>query len=393
LSGRSRLPFISLYSMFTGLRGVSGLILPLYFVSVGIPDLQVGISIGFFGASLLIFEILWGVVFDRMGPGRLIFASAALSTATYLLLPFVRNTEGAILAEFLLGASGPILAVVARSLVIRRSESSGWAGGFGLLGAIYAMAQVVGALIASVTSPAVGFRDMFYLAAAATVCFYLIYLRSSGRTGSWAGLGDLAATQVKDEPRPPLDWRGLPLLALVAVPTFVGYSFFVNIMQLVVTQTPSISATELQAGVVIASFWVANAIFQPLFSARAANRARLVIGIALAANFGVFALLALLHNVWAIAGAGLLEGMCVSAISPLSLSLLMIGIPKRYAGRAMGIYGAAEDVGVILGPLIGSAVWVQFGLTSAYLTLGSTFLLVLIPYSIAMRRVPVVPKR
>jgi hypothetical protein len=50
-------------------------------------------------------------------------------------------------------------------------------------------------------------------------------------------------------------------------------------------------------------------------------------------------------------------------------------------------------VGVILGPLIGSAVWVQFGLTSAYLTLGSTFLLVLIPYSIAMRRAPVVPKR
>ncbi|MDA4114789.1 MAG: MFS transporter, partial [Thaumarchaeota archaeon] len=369
MSSRSRLPFISLYSIFTAIRGVSGLILPLYFVSVGIPDLQVGISIGFFGASLLIFEILWGVVFDRMGPGRLIFASTALSVATYLLLPFVRNAEGAIVAEFLLGASGPILAVVARSLVIRRSESSSWAGGFGLLGAIYAMAQVVGSLIASLTSPAIGFGDTFYLAAAATILVYLVYLRWSRRTGSWAGLGDLAAIPTKDEPRPPLDWRGLPLLALVAVPTFIGYSFFVNIMQLVVTQTPSISATEFQAGVVIASFWVANAIFQPVFSARVARRSRLVIGIALAANFGVFALLVPLHNVWEIAVAGLLEGVCISAISPLSLSLLMVGIPKRYAGRAMGIYGAAEDVGVILGPLVGSAVWVQFGLTSAYLTL------------------------
>ena len=392
MSSGSRLPFISLYSIFTAIRGVSGLILPLYFVSVGIPDLQVGISIGFFGASLLIFEILWGVVFDRIGPGRLIFASTVLSTATYLLLPFVRNAEGAIVAEFLLGASGPILAVVARSLVIRRSESSGWAGGFGLLGAIYAMAQVVGALIASLTSPAIGFGDTFYLAAATTIFVYLVYLRWSRRTGSWAGLGDLVAGLAKDEPRPPLDWRGLPLLALVAVPTFIGYSFFVNIMQLVVTQTPSISGTELQAGVVIASFWVANAIFQPLFSARVVRRS-LVIGIALAANFGVFALLVPLHNVWEIAVAGLLEGVCFSAISPLSLSLLMIGIPKRYAGRAMGIYGAAEDVGVILGPLVGSAVWVQFGLGSAYLTLGATFLLVLVPYAIAMRRAPAGPKR
>ena len=248
MSGRSRLPFISLYSIFTAIRGVSGLILPLYFVSVGIPDLQVGISIGFFGASLLIFESCGASSSTGWARGLAIFASTALSTATYLLLPFVRNVEGAILAEFLLGASGPILAVVARSLVISRSESSGWAGGFGLLGAIYAMAQVVGALIASLTSPAIGFGDTFYLAAATTVSVYLVYLRWSRSTGSWAGLGDLATGLAKDEPRPSPGLARPPPLALVAVPTFIGYSFFVNIMQLVVTQTPSISRPSSRRG-------------------------------------------------------------------------------------------------------------------------------------------------
>src|SRR5271169_275920 len=118
------------------MRGVAGLLLPLYFVSVGISDLQVGISLGFFGASLLVFEILWGVLFDRIGPDRLVFASTAMTAGTYLFIPFVKDTGGAIVAEFLLGASGPILAVVTRSLVIRQNESSRWAGGFGLLGAI-----------------------------------------------------------------------------------------------------------------------------------------------------------------------------------------------------------------------------------------------------------------
>ncbi len=388
LSGRSRLPFISLYSIFTILRGVTALLLPLYFFSVGISDLEVGISIGLFGGSLLVSEIAWGVFFDRVGPDRLILASATMTAATYLLVPFVTDIEGAILVEVLLGVSAPILAVVSRSLVIRQNESGKWAGGFGLLGAIYALAQVVGSLIASLAEPAIHFGNTFYVAAVATAAVYLLYVRSSRRAGVGEGLGDFREDSAEKEPRPPLDWRGLPLISLVAVPTFIGYSFFVNIMQLVVTQTPSISATELQAGIVYSSFWVANVIFQPLLSSRGGRSARYVIATALAASFGVFALLTQLNNVWEIAVAGLLEGVCFSAISPLSLSLLMVGIPKRYAGRAMGIYGAAEDVGVILGPLIGSAVWVQFGLTAAYLTLGATFLAVLVPYAIAMRHPP-----
>src|ERR1035441_5096899 len=112
LSGRSRLPFISLYSIFTILRGVTALLLPLYFFSVGISDLEVGISIGLFGGSLLVSEIAWGVFFDRVGPDRLILASATMTAATYLLVPFVTDIEGAILVEVLLGVSAPILAVV-----------------------------------------------------------------------------------------------------------------------------------------------------------------------------------------------------------------------------------------------------------------------------------------
>jgi len=100
------------------------------------------------------------------------------------------------------------------------------------------------------------------------------------------------------------------------------------------------------------------------------------------------------HNdVWEIAAAGLFAGACFSATSPLSLSLLMVGTPKRHAGRAMGTYGAAEDVGISVGPRVGSAIWVQFGLTAAYLTLSASFLAVLVPCVVAMRGQPPGPKR
>ena len=383
MSGRDRLGFISFYSVFYVARGIAALIVPLYFVSVGIPVLGVGIAIGVFGGSLLIFEILWGILFDRLGPGRLVFSAVVLNTVTYSLIPFVKTPEAAILAEFVLGASGPILAVVARSSVIRQSSSGGWASGFGLLGAIYALSQLGGTVLGGVSNLSVGFVDSFYLTAGITVAAYVVYLRFVGQTPSTAQKAAKVAEE-EDAERLKLDWRGLPLLGLVAIPTFIGYSFFTLFIQLIVV-SPLISGTDFEASLVVSAFWLSTAIFQPLLSRRAAGNARRWIGIALVANFGVFALMTQFYSVWEIVLAAFLEGACFSAISPLSLSLLMVGIPRRFVGRAMGVYGAAEDVGVILGPLVGSAVWVGFGLTPAYLTLGATYLAVFLPYAIAMR--------
>ncbi|MDA4135810.1 MAG: MFS transporter [Thaumarchaeota archaeon] len=385
MSGRDGRTFISFYSAFYVARGFAGLIIPLYFVSVGIPVIGVGVAIGVFGASLLIFEILWGVLLDRMGPDRLVFAAVALNAVTYVLVPFVKTPEGAVITEFVLGASGPILAVVARSGVIRQRESGGWASGFGLLGGIYAVSQLVGSLLGGAAAPSIGFADSFYLTAGISVAAYVFYLRFVRRGPTTADTATHVAAPAI-EPRPPLDWRGLPLLGLVAVPTFIGFAFFTNIIQLVVIQTPRISGTDFEAGIVVSCFWLSTAIFQPLLSRRGANNARRWIGLALVASFGVFALMTQFYSVWEIAAGAFLEGACFSAISPLSLSLLMVGIPKRFAGRAMGIYGAAEDVGIIIGPIVGSAVWVEFGLTPAYLTIGAAYLAVFVPYAAAMRR-------
>lgn len=387
LSGRERFSFISFYWVFYVSRGFAALIIPLYFVSVGVPILGVGVALGVWGASLLFFEILWGVLMNRMGSGRLVFAAVALTALTYVLIPLVKSSGGAVATEFVLGASGPILSVVARSGVVRERESMGWASGFGVLGAVYSLAQVAGSFLGNVSNASFGFVDSFYVAAGISVTSYLVYLRLGGRRPLDAEHAQRVTIQEK-EPRPALDWRGLPMMCLVAVPTFIGFTFFTNIIQLVVTQTPSISGTDFQAGIVVSSFWLSTAIFQLLLSRRGMTHVRGWIGAALVASFGVFALMTQFQSVWEIATGAFLAGACFSVISPLSLSLLMVGIPKRYSGRAMGIYGAAEDVGVILGPLVGSAVWVGFGLTPAYLTLGATYLAVFVPYAIAMRSPP-----
>lgn len=394
MSNKTGLGFPLFYLAFQVARGFAGLIIPLYFVSVGVPVLGVGVAIGVFGASLLIFEILWGFLIDRGISGWLVFAAVAMTVATYLLIPLVKTSTGAIATEFVLGVSAPIVTLVARSNVISQRRSSGWAGGFGLLGAFYSVAQLIGSLIGSVSAPSVGLVDSFYVTAVMATASYLFYLRiSRSRVKRGAGGPEPAPPRVVDAPapripRPRLDWRGLPLLGLVAVPNYITFSFFANIIQIVVVKAPAISGTTFEAGIVVSAFWLSTAIFQPLLSWRGASRARLWIGVAMVASFGVYALMTQLNTAWELAIASFLAGACYSAISPLSLSILMVGIPESYTGRAMGFYGAAEDIGVIMGPLVGSAVWVGFGLGPAYLTLGASFLLVLIPYAIGMRSRP-----
>lgn len=384
MAARRQIAFLSFYSVFYTARGLSSLIIPLYFVSVEIPLIGVGVAIAVYGASLLFFEILWGVVLDRVGPEPLVFTAVALTSVTYVLLPFVRTPETAALTEFVLGASGPVIAVVARSSVVRESDPGRWASGFGIIGSAFAVAQLLGSLLGTVSVPSFGFVNSFYLAAAFSVVAYAIYLRlvrSNGASYRHGGPGPAPSAEARFR----LDWRGFPLLGLIAVPTFMGFAFFTNIIQLVVTQTPRISGSGSDAGLVVSAFWLSTAFFQPIVSTRGAKRTRTWIAVAIIASFGLFALMTQLYSVWEMGVSALIEGFCFSVISPLSLSLLMVGIPRRYSGRAMGIYGAAEDVGLILGPLIGSAVWVEFGLTPAYLSLGAAFLFVLVPFLISMR--------
>lgn len=387
MSVRGGTPLVAFYGVFNAARGVSFFLLPLYFVSVGIQVIEVGVAVAAFGVSVLLFEILWGFIFDRVGPGRLVFVAVLATALVYALVPAVKTVEGAVAIEFLLGFTAPIFAVVARSMVIHGGESSGWARGFGLMGAVYALGLLAGSLLSSLAAPKVGIPGCFYAAGAVMVTGYLVYHWVSRRGEPLARVDNQLSAQ-KSPGRPRLDWRGLPLLGAVAVPAFIGFAFFTSIIQLVVTQTPRIGGTEFDAGVVVSAFWLSNGILQPTLASRGAVRARFWIAVSLLGSFLVFALMTQFYSVWELTVAAFLGAACLATVSPLSLSLLMVGIPKRYVGRAMGIYGAMEDTGLIIGPVLGSTVWIEFGLDYAYLIIGVTYLIVLVPFLLGMRGAP-----
>jgi len=374
------------YFVFYAARGVSGLIIPLYFRSIGIGLVQIGVALAINGVSILLFEVLWGFVIDRVGVTWTAPGAAVLTIFTYLLFPFVRTVPSAYAAAFLLGATAPAMIVIGRWLVVGESETFEWGGGFGILGASISLAYATGYIIGGVASSLAGYGGAFYLAALLSVLAYPLF--RSLKSASSQQPSDPVLTEPKKDAGRTLrfDSHTLLILSLIAIPLFMGSAFFTSLMQLIVTQTRSFGASDADASILLALYSLSSAFFQPLLGRMLARRARVYIAIGLLLNFCIFILLTQATNMIEVDGLALAEGFCFAIVSPLSLSLLMVRTPKKFTGRVMGIYGAAEDVGITLGPPLGAVAWASYGLDAAYLTIALPFLAAVVFWGLALGR-------
>jgi len=365
-------------------RGISTFILPLFLSAVGIPIVQIGVALGISGASLLVFELAWGFVLDRFGVGRTLPAVEALAVVTFLAVPLVRTINEAYVAAFFLGMTSPVMVVIGRSLLVGESESSGWGAGFGILGAAVTLGFGAGALVGGFASSSYGYASTFYAGAALSIIPYPLYSLTRARGNRIAAAPGPAP--VDGQGGLGVDWLSLSVLGVVSVPLFMGGAFFTGIMQLIVTQTSSIAASNNDAAVMVALFSIFTALFQPLLGWKLGAHARRYIAVGLLLNFFVFLGLTFAGTILEIDALAVAEAFCFSIVSPLSLSLLMVRMPRRLSGRVMGAYGAAEDVGIILGPVVGAFMWANYGLQTAYEVIGLPLLAVLVFYLIAFNR-------
>ncbi|MBI2648857.1 MAG: MFS transporter [Thaumarchaeota archaeon] len=382
---RNYLPIMTLFFVSYTARGISTPVIPLYLSSLHLSVVIIGVTFAVYGLSILLFEILWGYVLDRIGATKTISLVTVVTVIPFLLFPLAGTAETAIAVQFLYGISAPAMTVVARALIVEESSVSEWGGGFGLVGAILSIAFFVGSLIGGGLASSFGLTNSFYFCAALTLASYVFY-RTIKRTASFPTEKMLDPAVRVTSGGDALDRFSLSLLGAVTVPIFMAQAFYTSIMPIAVTTLPEISGTAVEAAVMIALLYLSLAIFQPLIGSLGAGRAKLLITVGLAANMLVFLLLPHANSIVEIGALAFLDGVCFSIVSPLSLSLLMLRTPKRRVGAAMGIYGAAEDVGLILGPLLGGVAWAQFGIEGAYLLLASSFAAMIAVFTYLQRR-------
>ncbi len=162
--------------------------------------------------------------------------------------------------------------------------------------------------------------------------------------------------------------------------------FFNLLLPNIMEQSPQISATVVEISVVLAIFTLSTGIISPFMSTLGWRKPNKWIMGGLIATAVLYVALSQLHNVLQIDFVTLTIGVSTSFITPLALSLLTARIPWKLLGRAMGIYGAIEDVGLIISSSAGSIIWGLYGAQYSFVLIGLIFLFVAAIFQLSIRK-------
>jgi MFS family permease len=368
-------------------RSMVSPISPQYYQAIHISIFGIGVLLGGFGASFLVFEAFWGFVSSRVW-SRWTFLGL-LVVSSLLPLPMSRPQPFAVLfaIQVISGLCFGGVGVLPRLLVPRLVEPSAAAKSFGYLGMVYGFGTMVGSLLGGAVYGVVGLSMSFIVAGLATVASVppLFFLKLADASHPPESPSE-HPSEGAGRPAPPLALPVLVALGLVALTTAASSVFYSYLLPNILIRDPSFSASVFEVSIVIALFSFSSGAFQPIMGLRGyQNPARWI----LSAIFGsglTFVLLAYATGIPEVYLLSFLAGIASSAITPLALSVLSTGVTASRLGSAFGLYGAAEDSGIIVGALAGGFLWADFGTRTVFLAMAALVLGTAAAYVTATRR-------
>jgi MFS family permease len=348
---------------------------PLYFQVVHISILGISFLLGGFGFSFLVSEAAWGFASARVWSRNTVLALVVISGL--LSLPMSRPQSFLVL--LLIQIAGGLclggVGVLGRLMVPRVVSPEERAKSFGYLGLVFAFGTMAGSLLGGAVYEVVGLSWSFVVAAAVSMLpliplGFLDFGRRAGRLGApaegeSAGQGDGSSLLGRPE---------LVLMGLVGLTTAACSIFYNLLLPNILTRDPTFSAGVFDVSLVIAVFSFSSGAFQPIMGMGGSRNPKAWIFAALVGTGLTFGLLLLSRGLLEVYVVAFLGGAAAAAITPLALSVLSSGVPPRKLGRVFGLYGAAEDSGIIVGSLAGGLVWAEMGASAVFLSMAMLFI-------------------
>ena len=340
--------------------GLLSATLPFRFQQLGLPILEYGLTLSVYAAGMLLTESLWGAWAFRLGRPAVIVAIGTVVGGATLLLGVATTFLGFLLAEILLGAIGVYLAPVLRwiSLSYRGPGSEG--SGTGRWSSVFGLGIAIGVTAGPLEFVTFGFLDValsaigvlaIAVAAAAALPWSLASLPKVTRGGRLV-LRTLAT-------RPFLIALVLVLIAFIAMTFTMNFLQYYSIV--LFGGTPSEAGYLLGAGrlVSLAAAFVLGTVVDrwgPGRSIPAGFALLLAGGLATWAS-GAYDEMVAATLVFS-AGVGWLS----ASLLPLALNT----VPRDHQGTAIGVFGAVEDAGLLVGPLLFGTAWAAYGPRSIF---------------------------
>ncbi|MCL6445764.1 MAG: MFS transporter [Alicyclobacillus sp.] len=166
-----------------------------------------------------------------------------------------------------------------------------------------------------------------------------------------------------------------PLLVVLFLVTFTAFSIMTiePVLPLYIAQLGggSVKNASFLAGIVFSLAGIASIVFAPRWgklSGKIGFRKVLIIGL-LGGGLGNLAQI-FVHNVWGFAAVRFGYGAFFCAVFPALNGLVVENTEPEFRGRAFGLSQTSNQIGTMLGPMVGGALGERFGVHNVFAVTG-----------------------
>lgn len=351
--------------------------LPIFLLDLGVTTDHVKMWSGvIFAASFLVAAVLapyWGRRADRAGKKKMIRRAGFSLAAVYFLGGFVHDPFQLLGVRVLQGvASGFVPAAMALVASVTPPEKLGFSMGIMQTGLV--VGGIIGPLAGGVLAHLFGMRWSFAVAAVIIFAATLAVIRL-----------------VEEPPSAPVPTEGSLMADLKQA---FGNRILVRMLLLlfgvqmvIMTLQPltslyvaelqgSLAGVSLIVGVIFGLSGSASAIAAPLWGRAGQSRGGYRILVAAFVGAGIFNLMqALVGNIVQFGALQFMVGLFLIGVFP-SVNVIALGATEpNFQGRVFGLTNASNQLGSMVGPLVGGFVSSLVGIRPVYFLTGSTLLL------------------
>ncbi len=367
---RELVALLAIIGMATMAMAVLQPVLPLYLTSIGISPTMLGLMLSSGMAGMMLGESGGGWVADRIGIKVPLFIGTAVCAPLVLCFVFTTNPIAIFGIFFLWGVVRAAIFGPGRGYIGTRIPITHKATFMAIYAASMALSRSAGSLTSGFIADARGYPWVFYTAAALGILGGAIVLLGLKGTSRPTLTTRSPRRQDAVDPDVPL-YRHRPFIVQSAIAAVqfaaVGISPF---MSLLAAQVAHLPASDV--GILFTIGGITNAVLLVPMGRLADHKSkRMMMAIGLAVTAAGQALIGTASGFPQMAAGVIVQGTGGALFGPAAVALLSENVPARRQNTAMGIYGACEDGGVIIGSALGGVVWSLLGPAPTFLLVGS----------------------
>jgi MFS transporter, DHA1 family, tetracycline resistance protein len=354
---RKLLPILGI--TFVDILGFSMLIpmLPYFVTHFGASALVVGLLFASFSACQLIAAPLWGRVSDLIGRKMVLIVSQIGATIGWTMLAFAPTIGWVFFARIVEGISGGNISVT-QAYVADLVEAKDRSRAFGLIGGTFAAAMIFGPFGGGLLFAKYGFKAPFLTAAALQFITLLLTMvalpesRSRNKDEESPGFTSIL-TSFKKPRLSRILWQKLAIS--------LGLYGWFSVIALYLQHQLGFSLA--QTDYFFSFFAVFNVLSNVFLVGRMSNWLgdRTMSNVGLAALVLAFASVALVHNVWGLAGTMLLFAFGMALANTGITALISNAASDREQGIVLGASSSLDSLSGILAPPVSTGLLGKYG--------------------------------